>query len=295
MQCDTEGDFSDSRDYISTSNTLHISVWQLDRDGVERGNVELRARPAARDIVREGRMRVYVEEDQMSHLNARMLGAAVLTASLLLVLPAAGVQAARDDDDDAHFIVTVTNLTQGQVFTPIVAASHKNSIKLFHLGQPASEALEVLAESGDTGPLKVALGDSPAVLDIADSGAPLPPGASVMLSVATRGAFRFVSVAAMLVPTNDAFFALNGVEGPRGHEVLTSDSPAYDAGTEVNDELCTHIPGPPTACQGEGFNPARGADNFVHIHPGIHGIGNLSAARYDWRNPVARITIRRAE
>jgi len=266
----------------------------LDRDGVESGNVELPARPAVRDIAREVRMRDCVEEDQMSHLNARVLGAAVMTASLLLVMPTAGVQAARDDDNDAHFIVTVTNITQGQVFTPIVAASHKNSIKLFHLGQPASEPLEVLAEAGDTGPLKLALGNSPAVLDIADSGAPLPPGASVRLSIATRGAFRFVSVAAML-PTNDAFFALNGVEGPRSREVLTRYSPAYDAGTEANDELCTHIPGPPTVCQGEGFNPARGADDFVHIHPGIHGIGNLSAARYDWRNPVARITIRRAE
>ena len=231
----------------------------------------------------------------MSHLSVRVLAAAVLTASLLLTMPTAEARAASENDDDAHFIVTVTNLTQGQVFTPIVAASHKNSIKLFSLGQPASEPLEILAEAGDTGPLKIALANSPAVLDIADSGAPLPPGGSVTLSIATRGSFRFVSVAAMLVPTNDAFFAVNGVEGPHGREVAMHYSPAYDAGTEANDELCTHIPGPPAVCQGEGFNPSRGADNFVHIHPGIHGIGNLSAARYDWRNPVARITIRRAE
>ena len=231
----------------------------------------------------------------MSQLSIRVLAAAALTATLLLVMPAAGTRAAREDDDNARFVVTVTNITQGQVFTPIVAASHKSSIKLFSLGQPASEPLEILAEAGDTGPLKIALGSSPAVLDIADSGAPLPPGHSVMLWIATRGSFRFVSVASMLVPTNDAFFAVNGVEGPHGREVVTHYSPAYDAGTEANDELCTNIPGPPSVCQGEGFNPARGADNFVHIHPGIHGIGNLSAARYDWRNPVARITIRRAE
>jgi hypothetical protein len=231
----------------------------------------------------------------MPQLSKRVLAAAALTASLLLVMPTAGARGDRDDDNDAHFVVTVTNITEGQVFTPIVAASHKSSIKLFLLGQPASEPLEVLAEAGDTGPLKTALASSPAVLDIADSGAPLPPGESVTLSIATRGSFRYVSVAAMLVPTNDAFFALNGVEGPHGREVVTRYSPAYDAGTEANDQLCTHIPGPPTACQGEGFNPARGADNFVHIHPGIHGIGDLSAARYDWRNPVARITIRRAE
>ncbi len=66
------------------------------------------------------------------------------------------------------------------------------------------------------------------------------------------------------MPTYDAFFAVNGVEGPRGRDVVTHYSPAYDAGTEANDELCTHIPGPPTVCQGEGFNPARGVDNFVH-------------------------------
>ena len=85
----------------------------------------------------------------MSHLSVRMLAAAVLTASLWLVMPTAGARAAGDDDDNAHFVVTVTNITQGQVFTPIVAASHKNSIKLFRLGQPASEPLEVLDHGGD--------------------------------------------------------------------------------------------------------------------------------------------------
>jgi hypothetical protein len=229
----------------------------------------------------------------MSHVYTRLLVATGVAASLLTA-PLAD-RASATSDDNAQFVVTITNLTEGQVFTPIVAASHKRSVKLFQLGEPASEPLEMLAEAGDTGPLKSVLGQSAAVLDIADSGAPLPPGASVTLSLATRGGFRFVSVAAMLVPTNDAFFALNGVEGPDGHDVLTRYSPAYDAGTEANDELCTHIPGPPSVCTGEGFNPARALDNFVHVHPGIHGIGNVAPAKYDWRNPVARIVIRRSE
>jgi hypothetical protein len=229
----------------------------------------------------------------MSHVSTRLL-AAIGVAGLLLTAPLAD-RAIATSEDEARFVVTITNVTQGQIFTPIVAASHKRSVKLFELGEPASEPMEILAEAGDTGPLKTMLGQSAAVLDIADSGAVLPPGESVTLSLATRGAFRFVSVAAMLVPTNDGFFALNGVEGPHGHDVLTRYSPAYDAGTEANDELCIHIPGPPFACTGEGFNPARAADNFVHIHPGIHGIGNLSATRYDWRNPVARIVIRRSQ
>jgi hypothetical protein len=33
--------------------------------------------------------------------------------------------------------------------------------------------------------------------------------------------------------------------------------------------------------------------NFVHIHAGIHGVGDLQEATHDWRNPVARIAIRR--
>jgi hypothetical protein len=139
-----------------------------------------------------------------------------------------------------------------------------------------------LAEAGDTGRLTALLSGMPEVLDVTDSGSPLPPGQSVVVHVETTGGFDHISVAAMLVPTNDGFFA------------MTLFSPAYDAGTEANDELCAHIPGPPTVCTGEGINSSReGAQGYVHIHRGIHGIGDLTTADREWRNPVAEVTIRR--
>ncbi len=48
-----------------------------------------------------------------------------------------------------HFQVTITNLTSAQTFTPIMAASHKEGVTLFTLGQPASTELEEMAEAGD--------------------------------------------------------------------------------------------------------------------------------------------------
>ena len=62
------------------------------------------------------------------------------------------------------------------------------------------------------------------------------------------------------------------------------------------DELCASIPGPNfVECGGNGGGgaPAGGEEGFVHIHAGMHGIGNFKAADRDWRNPVAQITVRR--
>jgi hypothetical protein len=47
-------------------------------------------------------------------------------------------------------------------------------------------------------------------------------------------------------------------------------------------------------CAGAGGSPGVGGEGFVHIHPGIHGIGDLIPAQRDWRNPVAKISIERA-
>jgi hypothetical protein len=198
--------------------------------------------------------------------------------------------------------VTVTNLTAHTVLTPIVVATHRAGVKLFTLGQPASTDLEWLAEAGNVAPLEATLSTNPNVLEVKDTGAVLPPGKSATTTLNGGGTYNHPSLAAMLVPTNDGFFALNDVsfsdllarvQGGPGSKMITFYSPAYDAGTEADDELCSHVPGPPTVCTGEGFNASRSGDvDFVHVHPGIRGVGDLSAAMFDWKNPVAKIVVK---
>ena len=201
-----------------------------------------------------------------------------------------------NSDTGKYFEVTVTNLTRGQQFTPILVASHRAGVQLFKLGSPASPELATLAEEGNTVQLTDALKGLPDVFDVTNSGALLNPGASVTVKVKTQGRFDHVSVASMLIPTNDGFFALNGVRVPRGNQIQTYTSVVYDAGSERNDELCASIPGPSfTECGGPGGGgaPVGEEEGYVHVNAGIHGIGDLKAEKRDWRNPAARITVQR--
>lgn len=192
-----------------------------------------------------------------------------------------------------EFEVTITNLTRAQQFTPILVASHEEGVRLFELGDAASGELATLAETGGTGDLITLLESDSRVNEVKAVGPLLEPGASRTITIKGGGKFKYVSVAAMLIPTNDGFFALNGVKGLTG-ETLTFRSPVYDAGSEANDELCASIPGP--FCGGSGdVGVPGGGEGYVHIHGGIHGIGSLIASEQDWRNPVAKITISRAE
>jgi hypothetical protein len=209
-----------------------------------------------------------------------------LTASSLLLM-GAGASAA------AKYEVTITNLTRAQTFTPIMVVSHKPGFKLFTLGTSASDELAALAEDGDEVPLTGVANVDPSVIDVSDSGGLLTPGASVTVSVDASGGAKEISLASMLIPTNDAFISLNGVRAPKGNKTLTYYSVAYDAGSEPNDELCAYIPGP--YCGGMGASPGVGGEGYVHIHAGIHGIGDLAPDVFDWRNPVAKITISRTK
>ena len=135
------------------------------------------------------------------------------------------------------------------------------------------------------------LDGAPGVKDVAHTGVLLPPGASATVYVKKA---RRVSIAGMLVSTNDGFVGLNGVAGPREHRTAVYNAPAWDAGSELNDELCANLPGPP--CDPAGTNDhVDEVDGVVHIHNGIHGIGDLSAAERDWRNPVAVVYISRVD
>ena len=186
--------------------------------------------------------------------------------------------------------VTVTNITAGQAFTPIIAATHRSSISFFELGQAASDELEMLAEGGNTMPLENLLNANASVVsDVQTTGDDLlGPGESVTLYIEGKLRHDVLSIAAMLLPTHDTFVAVNSVPLPVGYS--STHAVAYDAGTEVNDESCANIPGP--YCMGAPYS-AEDGEGFVHVANGIQGIGDLAPEMFDWRNPVASVSIRR--
>ena len=191
---------------------------------------------------------------------------------------------------EGMYAVTITNITRGVIFTPILVATHKKGHPLFMLGSPASDELVAVAESGNTEPLADKLTMSGMAYDTKSSGAPLFPGKSVTVNVMMHEDFNYVSVVSMMLPTNDGFIAVNGVKGPNGKKVRNVMSAGYDAGSETNDEQFASIPGP---FGGEGLSPNDHGEGYVHIHGGIHGIADVVAADHDWRNPTAKISIKR--
>lgn len=211
----------------------------------------------------------------------------MLAAAALLAAGAAGADAGHYGR--GLYRVTVTNITPGQTFTPILAVTHKRGLKLFELGEPASDQVAAVAEAGDTGPLADLLDNLHwRVRDTANTGA-VPPGESVSFEIHGHHRLDRLSFIGMLVPTNDSFVALNSAALPKRHAVHTA--PAYNAGSEPDTELCADIPGPPNVCMGEGLSPTVDGEGFVHIGNGVHGGGDLEADLYDWRNPVARVSI----
>lgn len=191
--------------------------------------------------------------------------------------------------DSIQYKVSITNLTNSINFTPILVSSQRRELSIFELGEPASEDLEAIAEGGDTSLLSATLEADSNVVDIQSTSDLLEPGQSVDVHVSAANGARYISLASMMLPTNDGFIAVNNVATAR-HGTVTYFSPGYDSGTELNDEMCFNIPGPTCAGTGPSDEPGEG---YVHINRGIHGVGDLAADVYDWRNPVAKISITR--
>jgi len=140
----------------------------------------------------------------------------------------------------------------GFAFTPAWHAFHDGSFDLFDSGAAASPGIELLAELGDSSTLDADfVGSMPtgasAVLASAGGEPPFIPGEanSAALDIGDATVNRFFSYGAMVVPSNDLFFANGnpmGVEvfdaagnflGPITIQIFGSD--VWDAGTEVND------------------------------------------------------------
>ena len=220
-------------------------------------------------------------------MNQRPLAAAfLLTVALLLSGTVAQAQAAGD------YIVRITNLTQSQIFSPPLVVSHRPTINLFTPGTAALPELVTLAEDGNSTPLAELLATFPdQVMATAAASGPVLPGKTVELVIRAAGGFNRISTVGMLVQTNDTFFAVRGARLPRRFLQAMHTAVAFDAGSEANNESCDFIPVPP--CGSGGVRATDGAEGFVYVANGIHGIGDLTSAAYDWRNPVARVVIQR--
>ena len=229
----------------------------------------------------------------------RTLIAAALAASTLAATSASATQ----------FDVRITNLSNAIYYTPFLAAAHPAGTALFTTGQPASASLQAMAEGGDIAGLVADVNALGATVVENPAGGLLGPAASVEFSMNTDGtANDRLSIVSMLLPTNDAFAGLNAVEIPTEPGVYTFNVPAYDAGTEANDELLTGggapgaagMPADPGGLAGTGGTGAAGADanTTVHIHRGslgdtdaAGGISDLDSRVHRWLNPVIRVTI----
>mgnify|MGYP002849528141 CR=1 FL=1 len=188
--------------------------------------------------------------------------------------------------------VKITNLTPAQSFTPVLAASHTSAASIFLAGTPASSELQAVAEGGDIAPLTALLnGMSTTVMDVEATADLTTPGVTASVTVMGGGTFDRLSLVSMLIPTNDTFVGVN-TRLPMAGETKVVYAYAYDAGTEVNDELCASIPGPSyPECGGPGSGGSPGnGEGAVVISNGILGVGDFGRNR-DWKNPVARITI----
>lgn len=214
---------------------------------------------------------------------------------LVALLIGVAAETPAQDRSVPTYEVTVTNVTRGQQFTPLLVVVHRGSSELFRLGEPAQPGLVTLAEEGNIAPLSELFEADPAVFDVATNGTLLDAGHSATLTVLGHDTRDRITLAAMLIPTNDAFVAVMDLNAPLRGRLLATRAIAYDAGSEQNDELCDSIPGPffdECGGPGTGSMPGNG-EGYVHVHAGIHGVADFAPADRDWRNPVAEVAIRR--
>ncbi|MBR9793218.1 MAG: hypothetical protein GYB58_15865 [Gammaproteobacteria bacterium] len=225
----------------------------------------------------------------------------------LVALSCLALTACDHNDDDApapvppadvsySYEVTVQNMTQGQPLSPVGVALH-DDVVMWEVGTPASTALEVLAEGGDNSDFTASEG----VMASASGAGPIAPGSSETITVmVVNEPDTFISVATMLVNTNDAFAGITGhaLGELEVNQSITMVLPVLDAGTEANSEVAGTIPGP--ADGGEGYNAERDDADLVSFHPGVVSAEDgltmsvlTVAHRFD--NPAVKLTITRVE
>ena len=204
--------------------------------------------------------------------------------------------------DAVEFKVTLTNLTVGdpgqggQIFSPPIFVTHGHGFSIGASGEASSAELTELAETGNHAPLAALAGGSDAVSGVVAFPAPpegvVIPGGTVTATISTSSDAGYLSLATMLVQTNDGIVLGNSLplfDEDGNPATIEMDLISYDAGTEDNNELETHVPGPPFG----GMERAPTEGGVITPHPGIAGVGNVGAT-FGWTEPTARLIVKPA-
>lgn len=162
------------------------------------------------------------------------------------ILSVASISAAHAVDIE----ISITNLTQGNYFTPRLVVAHTSDADLFEVGTDASSALEWVAEAGVImdSQADASVGQNfEALLGPADTdnttntwhffGGLVAPATTLTYSSFDTMDKPYLSLVSMLIPSNDAFVGLDSIKIPTEPGTYTYYLNAYDAGTELNDEL----------------------------------------------------------
>jgi len=191
-----------------------------------------------------------------------------------------------------NYRVTITNATSHHVITPPLIVIHNRHFNLFEVATVASDGLATQAETGNNSVLYNEVDGARGVYNVISG--------SGVIVYGNKASFDFrapknakISMAGMLATSNDAFAAILGKNLPK--KSVTYMASTYDAGSEVNNESCAYIPGPPCAENSGNLRATDGAEGFITIHGGIKGGSDLNPAHLDWRGATAIVTIDRID
>ena len=206
--------------------------------------------------------------------------------------------------------ITVTNLTQGLHFTPLITSAHTSDNHIFMVGTAASPELQTMAEGGDISGLLTMLSNADANSNDNPAGGLLAPGTSTTYALTNDIDNTHLSMTAMVLPSNDGFVGLDSWEIPTEAGTYTIMLNAYDAGTEANNELIIGgaggapgvlgIPAAPSEGSGTGGTGVTDTESntMIHIHRGTIGDDDMDGGTSDlnnsihrWLNPVAKLTV----
>jgi len=225
-----------------------------------------------------------------------------LAATTLPLLLASTITSAQTVD------VKISNLTQAMFFTPLLVSAHDDSQHLFESGAVATAELTAMAEGGDISGL-VTSSEALGALSVENPASGLlAPSTATMVSDFNTGTNGFLSITAMLLPTNDGFVGLDSWAIPEEVGTYTIFLNAYDAGTEANDEIvnggdAVGVPGIPANPGGNGGTNGTGvttneSNQNIHIHRGnigdtdaAGGVSDVDSRIHRWLNPVAKVVV----